>query len=80
MTAPRVFADFHNADPEGRVRLNCVGTHEDLARQRIHLHDGLPLRLYSEELEVVGTVRYSTKESLWVAEIDWNAIRETSVV
>ena len=26
MNKPRVFADFHNADAKGRVRLNCAGT------------------------------------------------------
>jgi hypothetical protein len=31
--------------------------------------------LYSEELEVDGTVRYSTEENIWVAEIDWEAMR-----
>ncbi|MDS3859664.1 hypothetical protein RIF25_02470 [Thermosynechococcaceae cyanobacterium BACA0444] len=30
MKAPRVFADFHNADTQGRLRLNCMGTAEDL--------------------------------------------------
>lgn len=26
MNKPRVFADFHNADVQGRLRLNCIGT------------------------------------------------------
>ncbi len=76
MKYPRVYADFHNADAQGRLRLNCVGTVEDLAHQQILLHDGLLLRLYSEELVVEGQVQYSTDENLWVAVIDWDAIRE----
>ncbi len=80
MSNPRVFADFHNADARGRLRLNCVGTVEDLARNQIVLSDGLLLNLYSEELEVDGQVQYSTDENLWVAVIDWNAIREESAV
>jgi hypothetical protein len=75
MSKPRVFADFHNADRHGRLRLNCVGTMEDLSRQQISLSEGVALKLYSEELEVDGTVRYSTVENIWVAEIDWEAIR-----
>ncbi len=75
MDKPRVFADFHNADIQGRLRLNCIGTVEDLAHQQIALRDGLLLTLYSEDLEVDGLVRYSTEENLWVAVIDWNAIR-----
>jgi hypothetical protein len=75
MDRPRVFADFHNADAQGRLRLNCIGTVEDLARQQITLQDGQLLTLYSEDLEVDGQVEYSTEENVWVALIDWNAIR-----
>jgi hypothetical protein len=76
MNNPRIYADFHNADAQSRLRLNCVGTVEDLACQQIVLRDGLLLTLYSEELEVEGQVQYSTEENLWVAVIDWGAIRE----
>jgi hypothetical protein len=76
MDKPRVFADFQNADAQGRLRLNCIGTVEDLARQSIALRDGQWLTLYSEELAVDGQVHYSTEENLWVAVIDWKAIRE----
>jgi len=65
MTNPRVFADFHNADVQGRLRLNCIGTVEDLAQQQIVLRDGTYLTLYSEELEVEGVVQYSTDENVW---------------
>jgi hypothetical protein len=77
MKMPRVFADFHNADVQGRLRLNCIGTVEDLARQNIELQDGQLLTLYSEDLEADGIVQYSSEENLWVAAIDWNAIRES---
>jgi hypothetical protein len=73
---PKVFADFHNADAKDRLRLNCIGTVEDLAQQQIVLRDGLSLTLYSEDLEVEGVVQYSTDENVWVAVIDWNAIRD----
>jgi len=76
MNQPRVFADFHNADAQGRLRLNCIGTVEDLAQHQIVLRENLPLILYSEELEVEGVAQYSTDEHIWVAAIDWNAIRD----
>lgn len=76
MKYPRIFADFHNADEQGRLRLNCVGTIEDLSRQNIKLEDGKFLALYDEELEVDGVVQYSEEESLWVAAIDWEQIRQ----
>ncbi len=75
MNRPRVFADFHNADAQGRLRLNCIGTIEDLSRQRIELQNGQLLTLYSEELEVNGAVQYSEAEKVWVATIDWEQIR-----
>ena len=80
MNKPSVFADFHNADAKGRVRLNCAGTVADLKRQKIVLQDGQSLIIYSEELEVTGVVHYSEEEKLWTAVIDWNAIQEVEPV
>lgn len=76
MSNHKIFADFHNADEKGRLRLNCVGTIEDLSRQNIKLQNGQLLTLYSEELEADGVVQYSEEESLWVAVIDWQLLRE----
>ena len=76
MSNHKIFADFHNADGKGRLRLNCVGTIEDLSRQNIKLQNGQLLTLYSEELEADGVVQYSEEESLWVAAIDWQLLRE----
>ncbi len=75
MVKPRVFADFHNTDAQGRLRLNCIGTVEDLARQQITLREDQPLTLYSEDLEVEAQVKYSSEENIWVALIDWAAIK-----
>lgn len=78
---------FHNADPQGRLRLNCVGTTEDLARQAIALRDGMPLTLYADdvgengqldELLVDGVASFSAEENCWVAAINWSAIRHAS--
>jgi hypothetical protein len=76
MIEPKVFADFHNADVQGRVRLNCIGTMRDLASQKILLREGLPLRIYSEDLEADGVVQFSSEEKIWVAAIDWNLIEQ----
>lgn len=84
MSTPRVYADFHNADVQGRVRLNCIGTTQDLARQKIQLREGLALSLYADdadehgrpgELQAAGIVEYSQDEQCWVASIDWSAIQ-----
>ena len=84
---PRIYADFHNADSQGRLRLNCIGTMEDLAQQQVKLHPGLALTLYADdaddqgrldELEVDGVVGFSEEEHCWVATIDWEAIKHAS--
>ena len=80
MNKPRVFADFHNADANGRLRLNCAGTVADLERQKIVLRNEQSLIIYSEELEVEGVVHYSEEEELWTAVIDWEAIQEVEPV
>ncbi|MFM5981139.1 MAG: hypothetical protein ACKO9I_11355 [Sphaerospermopsis kisseleviana] len=72
----RVFADFNNADEEGHLRLNCIGTIEDLARQKIELQDDQTLTFYSEDLEVEGIVKHSSEENIWVAVIDWDNIKQ----
>jgi hypothetical protein len=87
MVRPRVYADFRNADSQGRIRLNCIGTIEDLSRQQLALRDGLVLTLYSDDLDDKGqldellvdvVVSLSDEEHCWVAAIDWNAIRHAS--
>jgi hypothetical protein len=76
MSLSRVFIDFHNVDEHGRLRLNCIGTIEDLARQQAELENGQRLTLYSEDLEVDGVVQFSENEKVWVATVDWNQIRQ----
>jgi len=74
MTNPRIYADFQNADEQGRLRLNCRGTLDDLHRQQVTLSPGLILTFYSEDVEVEGEVQYSSDEDVWIAVIDWNAV------
>jgi len=71
---PTIFADFQNADPQGRVRLNTQGTHQDLQRLGLSLFAGMILRLSDGDLEVDGEVEYSADEQMWVARIDWSAL------
>ncbi len=87
MRKPKVYADFHNADSQGRIRLNCIGTVEDLSQQQVELREGLVLTLYSDDLDergqldellVDGVVSFSEEEHCWVAAIDWTAIHHAS--
>jgi hypothetical protein len=89
MTKPRIYADFNNADSLGRLRLNCVGAVEDLARRHVQLREGMLLTLYTDDLDdeeqpdellAEGVVSFSEGEQCWVAAIDWSAIRHASDV
>ena len=83
----KVYADFHNADPQGRLRLNCAGTLDDLTRLGVELGEGQALTFYSDdadgrgepdELLADGLVTFSPQEHCWVAVIDWSAVRHAS--
>jgi hypothetical protein len=87
MSAPKVYADFHNLDGANRLRLTCAGTVADLARQGIQLREGLVLTLYmddaddegrSNELLAEGVVHFVEQERGWVAQVDWSAVRHAS--
>jgi hypothetical protein len=73
---PRIEVDFQNADTAGRLRLNTEGSRRDLARLGIELTEGLGLILSDGELEAHGIVVWSADEGSWVAQIDWQAVRE----
>jgi hypothetical protein len=87
MNKPRVYADFHNLDDCNRLRLNCVGTLDDLARQGIELKEGLALMFYTDdaddqgqkdELETEGVVHFDTHEQCWLATVDWSCLHHAS--
>ena len=87
MATPRVYADFQNVDDRNRVRLTCAGTLHDLARHGIALREGLVFTFYSDdaaedgrpdELHADGTVRFDEEQDIWVATIDWAAVRHAS--
>ncbi len=87
IATPRIYADFQNVDETNRLRLTCTGTHQDIERHGIQLHEGLDLTFYSDdadnhgqpdELRVEGVVHDDAEENCWVATIDWAAIRHAS--
>ncbi|HEY1189436.1 MAG TPA: hypothetical protein VGE74_17415 [Gemmata sp.] len=76
MSKSTVTADFNNADALGRLRLSIVGAIRDFARLGVRLQDGWHITVSDNEgLEADGEVVYSSEEHIWVAKIDWGAIR-----
>lgn len=77
MVKPTLYADFNNADRQGRLRLTCRGTLRDLAQLGLTLRDGLSILAADYEgLEADAIVGYSMDEACWVAAIDWDRIRD----
>ncbi len=72
-----IYADFNNADEQGRVRLNTDGTLAELKRRSMSLSAGLRLMISDGEIETEGVVEFSDDEQIWVLRIDWKAISET---
>ena len=66
-----IYVDFQNLDTVGRVRLNTIGSIEDLNRQGTILEAGLVVRLYGDEFEVPGVVEFSPEEHTWAARFEW---------
>jgi len=77
-SGPTIYADFQNADQDGFVRLNTVGTFADLARLGVTLVDGLSIVISDGELRSQATVRRPGVEGIWRAQVDWGAITEIS--
>lgn len=84
MTTPQIYADYGNADLLGRVRLNCVGSLEDLSEQGIELREGLHLVLYADDVDergepaqlvTEGVISFSKEEHCWVATVDWSRMQ-----
>lgn len=77
---PHIYADFHNATPAGRIRLNTAGTHSDLNRLGITLEVRMPVTLYTDDADddagmtVEGIVERDPEEGGWVAIVDWSKI------
>lgn len=73
---PTIFADFNNADPYRRLRLNTAGTLDSLKKADLELKEGMQVLLDDEDsLITLGIVKYSTEEDIWVAEIDWQNLQ-----
>ena len=74
MSAPRIYADFNNADSKGRLRLITEGSLSDIKRLNLKMEEGMPVIVYDDELSTSAEVIFSEEEKIWVAKIDWAQI------
>jgi hypothetical protein len=71
-----VYADFNNQDERGRIRLNCVGSLQDLERLQPMLRNRLTLRLTDGEGCVVATLYNDQQANIWLGVPDWDTWEE----
>ena len=64
-----VYADFNNADPDGYLRLNTVGTISDLSRMSKVLEDGASFVVSDGDLVAEIVVRRPGSEGIWRGEV-----------
>ena len=77
MDIPKIFADFNNADKNGKVRLNTSGSLKDIQRLQIDLKEGMEILLDDQDgLVTMGQLGYSEEEKIWVAEINWDNFKD----
>ena len=67
---PRIYADFNNATPGGRLRLNIARSLPDLAR--FEPRHGSKVVFYDEEFEIEGVLERDDRYGDWLGRIDWN--------
>ena len=72
----RIYGDFQNADQNGNIRLNTQGTQKDLALLNVVLESNMKVLISDGELEALGIVNFSDKENIWIAEIDWDMVKD----
>lgn len=87
LETPRIYADFHKIDKDGRLILVCIGTRLDLQRYKIEFSEGMELIFYDDDADdhgnpddliVRGIVHYDEEQQYWTATIDWQAIKHSS--
>lgn len=84
---PRIYVDFLKRDDEGRLRLVCFGTHNDIAQQGVVLQEGLEVLFYSDDeddqgkpddVEVVGKVTFDSANNEWLGIFDPDQVKHAS--
>jgi hypothetical protein len=67
----QIYVDFMNCDPQGRVRLNTVGSLRSISELEgagIALKDGMIVELSDKNFHPIhGVLEYSTEERIWAA-------------
>ena len=76
MNIPEIFADFNNADMNGRVCLNTSGANENIQGMPIEFKEGMEVLLDDQDgLSAIGLLKYSEEEKTWVAKINWDKLK-----
>ncbi|MFZ2959788.1 MAG: hypothetical protein WA705_23145 [Candidatus Ozemobacteraceae bacterium] len=63
----RIWGDFNSRDEEDRIRLNTVGSLEDLDKYPKQIRGGLRIIVFDDDFEVDGILEFS--EGIWKAKL-----------
>lgn len=71
---PKIYGDFNNADKLGRIRL-LESSKDDIRKAGLTFVGGMEIEVSDGDISSKGIVRFSKDEKIWVAEVDWNKIK-----
>jgi len=69
-----LYADFHNADQDGLLRLNTNGTLSDIKKHKIIFKRGETFVFSDGELSAIGVIEEPGVEGVWRAKVDWKKL------
>lgn len=71
----KMYADFNNADVQGRLRLYPSLSANKSKEILLHEFAGKEVEFDDEDsLRVIGILEFSAEEKIWVGRIDWKAV------
>jgi hypothetical protein len=82
-----IYADLMKVDHQGRLRLICRGTLQDLEKYSLKLSHGMKLVFYNDDVNddgqkddliVEGVVEFDPETKEFVGRIDWDKIKNES--
>jgi hypothetical protein len=74
----RIYADFNNREEDGRVRLNTMGSREDIEKHKDLMREGLRVILYTpKEFDVEAVLCF---DEIWCAIPDYDTLVYTDDV
>ncbi len=86
----RIWVDFNNKDEDNNVRLNCLGTIEQIESEAIPMVEGQKVVVfcdddYEEIMEVEGILKQVItpppfQQKIWIAVVNWDTFKRVKKI